>query len=148
MPEQTRTPDENLCFALYAASHAMSRLYRALLSPLGLTYPQYLVLLSLWSNSPQSVGSLGDAVALDSNTLTPLLKRMAQAGLVTRRRSTEDERVTVVDLTDKGRSMQGEAKGVFDCVLQATGLSGSEAAALRDEVLALRGRLDAVVTKL
>lgn len=124
----------------------MSRLYRQLLSPIGLTYPQYLVMLSLWEESPQSVGVLGDAVALESNTLTPLLKRMAQAGLVTRRRSTEDERVTVVDLTDKGRALQGEAEGVFDCVLQATGLSCPEAAGLRDTVLGLRERLDRAVT--
>ena len=112
-----------LCFALYSASHAMSRLYRPLLAPLGLTYPQYLVLMALWSGDGQSVGSLGEELALDSNTLTPLLKRMEAAGLLTRVRSQEDERVVTVSLTEKGRALEAEAGRVTACVFEATGLS-------------------------
>ena len=134
-----------LCFALYSASHAMSRLYRPLLAPLGLTYPQYLVLMALWSGDGQSVGSLGEELALDSNTLTPLLKRMEAAGLLTRVRSQEDERVVTVSLTEKGRALEAEAGRVTACVFEATGLSVEEVGALRSQVNALRQNLNAQV---
>ncbi len=125
----------------------MSKLKRPLLDPLGLTYPQYLVMLSLWDNSPQTVGRLGEAVALESNTLTPLLKRLEQAGLVERRRSQDDERVTIIDLTGAGRAMQARAEHIPACVLQATGLTGPAAETLREEIMQLRARIDAAVTK-
>jgi DNA-binding MarR family transcriptional regulator len=125
----------------------MSKLYRQLLNPLGLTYPQYLVMLSLWDKNPQAVGQLGEAVALDSNTLTPLLKRMEQAGLVERRRSEDDERVTIINLTSAGRAMQARAEHIPACVLQATGLTGQAAETLRDEIMQMRNRIDASVTK-
>ncbi len=140
------TPAENLCFALYSASHAMSRLYRPLLEPLDLTYPQYLVMLSLWNENPQRVGDLGRNVALDSNTLTPLLKRMEKAGFLTRRRGTEDERVTLVALTEKGERLKQEARHIHACMLKATGLSEEEANSLRLEVRGLIDRLTKSVT--
>ena len=101
----TQTPSrlpgtgDMLCFALYSANHAMTRLYRPLLQPLGLTYPQYLVLVALWSEDERRVGALGEELGLDTNTLTPLLKRMAEAGLVTRSRS-EATGLSVEELAD------------------------------------------------
>lgn len=104
--------DHQLCFALYAASNAMTRLYRDRLEPLGLTYPQYLVMLVLWEQdgltvkSPLSVKGLGERLHLDSGTLTPMLKRMEQAGLLNRQRAAGDERQVVVSLTDDGRALK------------------------------------------
>src|SRR5690349_9051070 len=95
--------DRQLCFALYSASLAMTRLYKPLLEPLGLTYPQYLVMLALWEDAGHSVGSLGDRLALDSGTLTPLLKRLESMGLVDRVRDPADERRVLVHLTAAGR---------------------------------------------
>ena len=106
------TTDDLLCFALYSTSHAMMRLYRPLLAPLGLTYPQYLVLVALWDRDGRSVGDLGEQVALESNTLTPLLKRMETAGLINRRRGAKDERVVTVHLTDAGRALKDKAAEV------------------------------------
>lgn len=126
-----------LCFALYSANHAMTRLYRPLLQPLGLTYPQYLVLVALWSEDERRVGALGEELGLDTNTLTPLLKRMAEAGLVTRSRSAADERVVTVRLTDKGRALEAEAERITTCVFKATGLSVEELADLRDRIARL-----------
>lgn len=130
-----------LCFALYSANHAMHRLYRPLLAPLGLTYPQYLVLVSLWARDGQRVGDLGQELGLETNTLTPLLKRMAESGLVARTRSTEDERVVTVSLTDKGRAMEPEAARITACIFEASGLSVDEIRDLRDRVNALRTRI-------
>ena len=143
----TRTPDTGymLCFALYSASHAMTRLYRPLLAPLGLTYPQYLVLVSLWAQDGLSVRELGEELALESNTLTPLLKRMEESGLITRARSSEDERVVQVSLTEKGSALRSEAEKVTACVFEASGLSLDELGRLRNEVRALRDRIAALV---
>ena len=143
----TRTPDTGymLCFALYSASHAMTRLYRPLLAPLGLTYPQYLVLVSLWAQDGRSVRELGEELALESNTLTPLLKRMEESGLITRARSSEDERVVQVSLTEKGSALRSEAEKVTACVFEASGLSLDELSRLRNEVRALRDRIAALV---
>lgn len=140
----TQTPSrlpgtgDMLCFALYSANHAMTRLYRPLLQPLGLTYPQYLVLVALWSQDERRVGALGEELGLDTNTLTPLLKRMAEAGLITRSRSAEDERVVTVKLTDKGRAMEAEAERITSCVFEATGLSVAELSDLRDRISRLK----------
>ena len=143
----TRTPDTGymLCFALYSASHAMTRLYRPLLAPLGLTYPQYLVLVSLWAQDGRSVRELGEELALESNTMTPLLKRMEESGLITRARSSEDERVVQVSLTEKGSALRSEAEKVTACVFEASGLSLDELSRLRNEVRALRDRIAALV---
>lgn len=104
--------EEQLCFALYSASRALTRAYQPLLQPLGLTYPQYLVMLVLWEGNPLSVSELGARLALDSGTLTPLLKRLEEAKLVERRRSAEDERVVHVSLTPTGSALQRRARGI------------------------------------
>lgn len=111
MTDQTkpRGLDDQLCFALYAASNAMTRIYRELLEPLGLTYPQYLAMLVLWEQAPLNVKALGDRLQLDSGTLTPMLKRMEQAGLVSRRRDPADERQLEITLTEAGQAMRPAA---------------------------------------
>lgn len=104
--------DQQLCFPLYAASNLMTRLYRPLLDELGLTYPQYLVMLVLWEASPSTVSALGERLRLDSGTLTPLLKRLEAAGLVRRTRDAADERRVLVSLTDNGRALRDQAEDV------------------------------------
>ncbi|WP_274542956.1 MarR family winged helix-turn-helix transcriptional regulator [Rothia uropygialis] len=110
--------DNQLCFSLYRASHAMVRAYRPLLDELGLTYPQYLVMLALWqsndsqSNDSQSVGQIGQLLGLDSGTLTPVLRRLEQRGLVVRRRDPHDERRRLIVLTDRGQELQRPAEDV------------------------------------
>jgi DNA-binding MarR family transcriptional regulator len=101
--------DRQLCFPLYAASNMITKLYRPLLAQLELTYPQYLVMLALWERAPRSVGALGDILHLDSGTLTPMLKRMEQAGLVARRRDKTDERRVLVHLTEAGAALRDQA---------------------------------------
>ncbi|WP_027059410.1 MarR family winged helix-turn-helix transcriptional regulator [Mesorhizobium loti] len=104
--------DQQLCFALYSASGLMTKVYRPLLEPLGLTYPQYLVMLALWERAPSTIGALGEALGLDSATLTPLLKRMEAGGLITRRRDAADERRVLVEPTAKGQAMRAHIKDV------------------------------------
>ena len=130
-----------ICFALYSANHAMQRVYAPLLADLRLTYPQYLVLLSLWDQDDQTVGALGRALDLESNTLTPLLKRIEAQGLVQRTRSAADERQVRVTLTDQGRSLQARAEHIPACILARSGLDTSALAALRDAVTTLRDQL-------
>jgi MarR family transcriptional regulator, organic hydroperoxide resistance regulator len=129
--------DQQLCFALYAASNRIQRLYRPLLDSIGLTYPQYLVMLVLWQHGERSVGELGQALHLDSGTLTPLLKRLEAAGLVERARSQEDERRVVVQLTESGRTLRARAVGFPSSVACATTLSPQKLVRLRDEVKCL-----------
>lgn len=100
--------DHQLCFALYAASNAMTRLYRDHLEPLGLTYPQYLVLLVLWEQDGLAVKQLGERLHLDSGTLTPMLKRMEQAGLLARSRNPDDERQVTISLTGRGQALKAD----------------------------------------
>ncbi|MFB9239690.1 MarR family winged helix-turn-helix transcriptional regulator [Plantactinospora siamensis] len=123
-----------VCFALYAASRAVTDVYRPLLDELGLTYPQYLVLLVLWERDPATptVKELGAALELDSGTLSPLLKRLAAAGLVNRRRSARDERVVEIELTTAGRAVRDRVAEVPRRVAAATGLTEAELVALRD----------------
>tara|TARA_X000000950_G_scaffold209987_1_gene252491 strand:+ start:219 stop:650 length:432 start_codon:yes stop_codon:yes gene_type:complete len=135
--------DELLCFSVYSVNHAISRLYRPLLAPLGLTYPQYLVLVALWDRDARRVNELGADLQLDTNTLTPLLKRMEAAELLTRQRNPEDERSLIVSLTDKGRALQDKAGELTSCVLEAMGGDIAELADLRNRLQALRDRLDA-----
>lgn len=134
--------DELLCFSVYSVNHAISRLYRPLLAPLGLTYPQYLVLVALWDRDKRRVNDLGAELQLDTNTLTPLLKRMEAAELLTRKRNPEDERSLIVALTDKGRNLQDKAGEVTSCVLEAMGGDIEELSALRDRLNALRHKLE------
>lgn len=104
--------DNQLCFALYAASGLVTRAYRPLLEPLGLTYPQYLVMLALWEDAPRTVKALGQTLDLDSGTLTPLLKRLEAAGFVTRTRDAQDERRVQIALTDAGLALRDKAAEV------------------------------------
>ena len=104
--------DNQLCFALYAASGLVTRAYRPLLEPLGLTYPQYLVMLALWEQAPRTVKALGQALELDSGTLTPLLKRLEVAGFVTRTRDAQDERRVQIALTQAGEALREKAGDV------------------------------------
>ncbi|AXN37420.1 MarR family winged helix-turn-helix transcriptional regulator [Peribacillus butanolivorans] len=101
--------ENQLCFLLYASSREMTKKYKPLLDKLEVTYPQYLVLLLLWEQDTLTVKKLGDLLALDSGTLTPMLKRMEQNGLIVRERSTQDERSVMIQLTDKGKGLQEEA---------------------------------------
>lgn len=130
-----------LCFALYSAAHAMQAAYKPLLDPLGLTYPQYLALSALWAEDGQTVGQIGAALMLDSNTLTPLLKRLEQAGWITRRRDSADERQVRLTLTDAGRALGQRAAEVPACFLDSTGLTLDQATVLRADLTALRDRL-------
>ncbi|MGH2340706.1 MarR family winged helix-turn-helix transcriptional regulator [Segnochrobactraceae bacterium EtOH-i3] len=130
-----------LCFALYSANHAFGRLYRSLLEPLGLTYPQYLVLVVLWDKDDQKVSALGHRLFLESNTLTPLLKRLEAMGLVTRARDPGDERQVRIRLTDAGRALKAEAEAIPGCVLAAAGLDAEQARALTGAIQALRDTL-------
>lgn len=123
--------DNQLCFAVYAASRAFTGLYRELLVDLGLTNPQYLVMLVLWEREPVSVRELGEALRLDSGTLSPLLRRLESAGLLRRVRSEADERVVHIVLTTEGRALREKAERIPAEVLGATGLAPREAAELR-----------------
>jgi DNA-binding MarR family transcriptional regulator len=134
--------DAMLCFSLYAANNAMNRVYQPLLEPLGLTYPQYLVLLALWEEEGRGVGQIGGQIGLESNTLTPLLKRMEAAGLLSRRRSEEDERQVLVHLTPKGKALRRKADSIPGCILSASGLTLPELTALRNQLQTLRVKLE------
>lgn len=140
MARHVESPAEMLCFSLYAADHAMGRVYRPLLEPFGLTYPQYLVVMAL-ADQTLTLRALGDAVGLESNTLTPLLKRMQTGGLVKRRRNPDDERALMVSLTEQGRALREETKSIQACVFEATGMPLGELAELRDRINQLRGNL-------
>jgi MarR family transcriptional regulator, organic hydroperoxide resistance regulator len=132
-----------LCFAVYSTAHALNRVYKHLLEPLGLTYPQYIVMLSLWEKDDVSVKEIGARLYLDSGTLTPLLKRLEQMGLITRQRDAVDERHVRVSLTPQGRHMRVKAKTIPHGLLCATGGSLEEIVALRNNLTALRDRLHA-----
>jgi DNA-binding MarR family transcriptional regulator len=140
--------DHQLCFALYSASRAVIRAYTPLLQPLGLTYPQYLVLLVLWERDGLAVVQLGERLALDSGTLTPLLKRLEQQGLVERRRGESDERVVRIYLTPAGRALRAKARRIpMELACRAgydvdSDRSVRELVRLRDELTALTRRLD------
>jgi DNA-binding MarR family transcriptional regulator len=133
--------DNQLCFALYSSSLAMTRLYKPLLEPLGLTYPQYLALLVLWEQDGLGVSELGERLFLDSGTLTPLLKRMETAGWVTRARAADDERRVVVGLTAAGRALRQRARSVPVKLAEATGCSATELSALTQRLQQLRETL-------
>ncbi len=135
--------DKQLCFALYSASLAMTKVYKPLLAALGLTYPQYLVLLVLWERDGLMVSELGARLFLDSGTLTPLLKRLQAAGLVTRIRAVDDERRVHIALTPAGRKLKVRAAGIPACVVEAAQCPLPELVSLTRQVQALRQRLTA-----
>ena len=139
--------DEQLCFALYTASRAMTSCYRPMLDAMGLTYPQFLVLLVLWERGDSSVTGIGTALQLETGTLSPLLKRLETAGFITRTRQAEDERSVVVGLTDAGRALEERAATVQREVNDATGMTDDEIAALRATLQRLTGNLRATASR-
>ena len=143
MKDQALFLENQLCFAVHSASHAFARAYKPLLEPLDLTYPQYLVLLQLWEKDGQSVSELGGPLFLDSGTLTPLLKRMEKAGLVSRSRDKIDERLVRVVLTPKGSAMREKARGFPHAMGCLTGLDGEQATSLRQALTGIGASLRA-----
>jgi DNA-binding MarR family transcriptional regulator len=146
--DDTLALDQQLCFALYAAQRALTRAYGPLLEPLGITYPQYLVLLALWARDGRAVSELGTCLGLDSGTLTPLLKRLARDGLVERRRDTDDARVVHVVLTRAGKQLEAKAREIPVRLAERAGYdlrkprSVVALGKLRAELQALAARLD------
>lgn len=140
MPPPLPLP-QMICFSLYSATHAMQSAYKPLLDAIGLTYPQYLVLVALWDTDAQTVGQLAQALQLESNTLTPLLKRMQAQGLVHRARDPADERQVWVSLTDPGRALQPRAAHIPACILEKSGMTLTDLTSLRDQINALRDHL-------
>ena len=140
--EDTLRLDRQLCFAAYSVSQAFNRVYKPGLDRIGLTYPQYLVLLVLWEQDDQTVNQIGKQLHLDSGTLTPLLKRLEAAGIVRRQRDTQDERQVRISLTAKGLGLKEQAVEARRGVACATGLPAREIQALRDELIRLRDSLN------
>lgn len=133
--------DHQLCFSLYAASRLVTRLYQPLLEPLGLTYPQYITMLVLWEDAPCRVSHICDRTLLQSNTLTPLLKRLEGQGLITRQRAAGDERVVEISLTPEGRTLQDACVSIPQRLMGLC--QGTE-----QEALQLKGALDALIGQL
>jgi MarR family transcriptional regulator, organic hydroperoxide resistance regulator len=134
-----------LCFAIYSTANAVTRAYQPRLAALGLTYPQYLVMVVLWERENRTVKAIGDKLSLDSGPLTPLLKRLETAGLITRRRDTVDERQVLIALTEEGRAMRERAEAVPAAMGQAFGCTLEEAKGLRAELMAMRDNLIASI---
>lgn len=136
--------DNQVCFRLYTASRLITQAYRPLLEPLGITYPQYLVLMVLWEKDHQTVSEICKRLVLESNTLTPLLQRMEKEGLLVRKKGTADSRQTLVSLTRKGLHLQEEAKEVPSCMaLSLDGCSPSQ-----KEAAAFVQSLDSIIKHL
>jgi DNA-binding MarR family transcriptional regulator len=140
-PKSLLKLDEQLCFSLYSASRAMNKVYRALLDPLGLTYPQYLVMMVLWAGDEVTVTDIGTRLMLDSATLTPLLKRLQTAGLVTRTRASDDERQVLIALTAAGRALKKKAEAVPPGVFYASECSAEELRVTKARLDKLRASL-------
>ncbi|MGW3665685.1 MarR family winged helix-turn-helix transcriptional regulator [Streptomyces sp. NPDC005141] len=146
-PDGSLLLDDQLCFALYAAQRAVTAAYRPLLEELGLTYPQYLVLLVLWERGETTVKELAGALHLDYGTMSPLLKRLESAGLVRRERSAHDERSVRVALTGRGELLRERAEEVPQALLTATGMSGADVTRLRDELRLLTERAEGAAAR-
>lgn len=142
MPENSRKLGDFLCFAIYSAGHALNRVYKPMLDALGLTYPPYLVMTILWDEDSQTVGQIGDRLFLESSTLTPLLKRLESAGLLSRTRDMADERVVRAALTARGHALQERAAHLPACIVEASGRDAEGVRELRMEIEALREALD------
>ncbi|WP_373235996.1 MarR family winged helix-turn-helix transcriptional regulator [Cohaesibacter celericrescens] len=133
--------DKQLCFALYSTSLAMTQLYKSLLEPIGLTYPQYLVMLILWEEDSVSLKTIGGQLGQKSGSLTPVLKRLEQDGFVERVRDASDERALNIKLTDKGEALRQKASCIGPAIADASGLQPSEMTALRNSLEKLRENL-------
>ena len=141
MPKIENPPvplEEQLCFAIYSAGIAIQRAYKPLLDALGLTYPQYLVLNVLWREDSQTVGSVANQLALESSTLTPLIKRLETSGLIQRARNPENERQVIVSITDKGAALRSRAGCLGDTLLTASGETSAALGKLNRQVAELR----------
>jgi DNA-binding MarR family transcriptional regulator len=148
MTDPTNTPlplDQQLCYAIYSAGMAIQRAYKPLLDELGITYPQYLVLNVLWRDDALSVGAIANKLALESSTLTPLLKRLESAGLVQRTRNPDNERQVVVSLTAKGLTMQERSTCLGETLLATAGMAPTELGALNGQVKRLRDSVYAAI---
>jgi DNA-binding MarR family transcriptional regulator len=141
LPDDFLGLDQQLCFALYSASLAMTKVYRPMLDAMGLTYPQYLVMLVLWERDGVSVGELGERLNLDSGTLTPLLKRLELQGRLVRERNAVDERRVDVRLTDDGRALREQARQIPPRILEGVGCTLDELGSLTRRLQALRATL-------
>ena len=137
--------ENQLCFALHSTSLLMTKVYKPLLQSIGLTYPQYLAMLVLWEGDGITVGEISARLLTDPGSLTPLLKRLEGEGLITRTRSSADERVVELRLTDKGRALQHEAERFPGCILEAAGQSEAQISELKDRIIALRDQLQNAV---
>ncbi len=135
--------DQMLCFEVYSTEHAFSRLYKSLLAPLGLTYPQFLVMVLLWESDDLTVNGIGGKLGLESSTLTPLLKRLEKAGMVQRQRDPEDERRVRVSLTQAGDRLRDQARGIGACVAEATGMPEAQLKSLLLDLRRLRNGMTA-----
>ncbi|NRP70104.1 Organic hydroperoxide resistance transcriptional regulator [Ensifer psoraleae] len=133
--------DNFLCFAIYSANHAFTRVYKPLLDELDLTYPQYLVMVVLWEKDDQTVGNLGEKLFLESSTLTPMLKRLESMGYLSRVRDRTDERQVRVKLTETGRALRKKADNVPYGIASATGMEPAELVRLKQEIATLRTSL-------
>jgi len=133
--------DNFLCFSIYSTGHAFNQFYRPLLDAIALTYPQYLVMVALWTGNDQTVKALGEKLSLESSTLTPLLKRLEAAGHLTRARDPDDERQVRVRLTAAGRALKSRARSIPPCVGDALGLSKEQLKTLQADILSIRDRL-------
>lgn len=136
-----RPLEDQLCFSLYATSMAINRLYKPLLDQLGITYPQYLVLNTLWEEDGRTVGAIAERLALESSTVTPLIKRLEAASLVTRRRQADDERRVLVSLTDRGRAMEQDSRCLGEALFLRSGMTPNELIGLNRDVSKLRAAL-------
>lgn len=142
LPEQL---DDYICFAIYSAQHAINRAYKPLLAEIGLTYPQYITLMALWSQDHQTVGGLCKRLGLDTSTLTPMLKRLQTLGHLTRARSTEDERQVIVSLTESGRDLQRHRPEITTCIVEGTGFASKDLEALVRTLDRLRSNISGSV---
>jgi MarR family transcriptional regulator, organic hydroperoxide resistance regulator len=137
VPTDPLALDRQVCFALAAASRSVIALYRPVLEPLGLTHPQYLVMLALWERSPRTVRDMGETLVLEPATLSPLLKRLESAGLVTRTRKADDERALDVELTPSGRALRSQAEAVPGQIVKRLGMKIAELESTRDALTRL-----------
>jgi DNA-binding MarR family transcriptional regulator len=141
IPAEEKKLERQLCFAVYSTAHAFTRAYKPILDRVGLTYPQYLVMLALWEKSEQPVKAIGEQLDLDSGTLSPLLKRLEQNGLIKRTRDSRDERQVIVSLTDNGRAMRSEIDTIMGAIGQAAGCTLEEMKTIRGLLKGLRSNL-------
>ena len=139
-PDDLLRLDNQVCFAIVTAARNVVSIYRPILEPLGLTHPQYLVMLALWEQAPRSLGDLAEELALEPASLSPLIKRLQAQGLVSRDRSPEDERVLRIGLTPEGRTLRERALAVPEKVMSAVGIGAEQLVALRDGLAPFAGR--------